>query len=58
MNTGVPVLSEIDEVVCCASGWGTGAVCAGADRFTEGEGAEVVDGADRTGAWVWADAVD
>ena len=57
MTTGVTVRSEIDGVVCCASGWGDGSVCAGVDCCTGGEGTEVVDGTDGAGAWFGGDAV-
>lgn len=58
MTTGVSVRSAVDIVVCRASGWGAGSDCVGADRCTGGEGVEVVDGAERAGAWVCGDASD
>ena len=55
--TGVVVGSEIDGAVCCAGGWDGKSVCAGADRLTGEEGADVVDETDRAGAWLVIDAV-
>src|SRR5204862_6629635 len=55
--TGVTVRSEIAGVDCCASGRGDGSVCACLVCCAGGEGAEVVDGTDRAGAWFGGNAV-
>ncbi|MGH7216121.1 MAG: hypothetical protein ACREIG_02675 [Nitrospiraceae bacterium] len=58
MTAWITACSEIEGVVCCASGWAAGSVCAGADCCAGREGVEVVDGTDRAGTWFWVDAVD
>ena len=57
VTTAVVVRSEIDGAVCCAGGWDGKRVCAGADRPTGEEDADVVDETDRAGAWLVIDAV-
>jgi hypothetical protein len=53
----VAVCSEIEGAVCRAGGWDGENVCAGADRRTGEEDADVIDEPDRAGAWLVDDAV-
>jgi hypothetical protein len=57
VTMAVAVCSEIEGAVCRAGGWDGENVCAGADRRTGEEDADVIDGPDRAGAWLVDDAV-